>query len=92
MCPISFNIYGKKLNERHFPSGTVIIYFWDKPYQERKNTVRFERDLFDFNSLYLFVLTFGMKLKDANYKLEYFIIFQPMKNDFRFEYAPWKNI
>ena len=33
-----------------------------------KNTVRFARVLFDLISLYLFVLTFTMKLKDANYK------------------------
>ena len=34
MCAISFNVYVMKLNEGHFSSGTVIIYFWDKPYQE----------------------------------------------------------
>ena len=33
-CPISFNIYGKKINKRNFSSGTVIIHFLDKPYQE----------------------------------------------------------
>ena len=34
MCPISFNIYGMKLNEANFSSGTVTTYFLDKPYQE----------------------------------------------------------
>ena len=34
MCLISFNIYGMKLNEVHFSSGTVITPFLDKPYQE----------------------------------------------------------
>ena len=29
-----FNIYGMKLNEVPFSSGTVIIHFLDKPYQE----------------------------------------------------------
>ena len=31
---VSFNIYGMKLNEEHFSSGTVVIHFLDKPYQE----------------------------------------------------------
>ena len=30
MCPISFNVYGVKLNEGHFSSRTVISRFWDK--------------------------------------------------------------
>ena len=34
MCPTLYNIYGMKLNEGHFPLGTVTINFWDKPYQE----------------------------------------------------------
>ena len=34
MCPISFNIYGIKLNEGDFTFETVIIHFWDKAYQE----------------------------------------------------------
>ena len=34
MCPISFNIYGMKLNEAHFSLGTVITHVLDKPYQE----------------------------------------------------------
>ena len=34
----------------------------------RKNTVRFAYVPCDFISLYLFVLTFPMKLKDTNYK------------------------
>ena len=29
-----FNIYEIRLNDRHFFSITVIIYFWDKPYQK----------------------------------------------------------
>ena len=28
----TFNIYGMKLNELHFSSGTVITHFLDKPY------------------------------------------------------------
>ena len=72
-----------KLNKDHFSFGTVIIHFWDKPYQEtnfkdylngahlckqRKNV------LFIFISLYLFVLTFAMKLKYANYKSHWNIL------------------
>ena len=34
MCPIFFNIYGMKLNEKRFSFETVIIYFWDKTYPE----------------------------------------------------------
>ena len=34
MCPISFNIYGLKLNKVHFSSRTVITHFLDKPCQE----------------------------------------------------------
>ena len=34
MCPISFNIFGMKLNEEYFSLGTVITHFLDKPYQE----------------------------------------------------------
>ena len=41
MCPISFSIYGMKLNEGDFSSGTVIIHFLDKPYQE----INFKKDL-----------------------------------------------
>ena len=58
MCPISFNIYGMKLNEVHFSSGTVITPFLDKPYQEinfkrktRKTTVRFTYVQFYFTLL-----------------------------------------
>ena len=40
--------------------------------QTRKNTVSFKHVFFHFISLYLFVLTFAMKLKDANYKKYYF--------------------
>ena len=36
MCPISFNIYGIKLDEAHFSSGIVITHFLEKPYQEIK--------------------------------------------------------
>ena len=83
MCPISFKIYRMKLNEVHFSSGTSRIHFLDKPYQEidvksnsnsvlifkiRKTTVRFGHALLDFNSLYLFILTFAIKLIDAIYK------------------------
>ena len=32
MCPISFNIWGMKINEVHFSLETVIIHFLDKPY------------------------------------------------------------
>ena len=79
MCPISFKIYGMELNERHFSSGTVTIHICDKPYQELnfeshlnsvllckygKNTVRFAHVLFHFISVYLFVLTFAIKLKN----------------------------
>ena len=34
VIPISFNNYGMKLNEGHLSSGTVIIHFLEKPYQE----------------------------------------------------------
>ena len=34
MCPISFNIYGLKLNKVHFSSRTAITHFLDKPCQE----------------------------------------------------------
>ena len=34
MFPISFNIYGIKLNEVDCSLGTVITLFLDKPYQE----------------------------------------------------------
>ena len=72
-----------KLNEVHFASGTSIIHFLEVPYQEidvksnsnsvpifkiRKTTVRFGHALFDFNSLYLFILTFAIKLIDTIYK------------------------
>ena len=75
MCPISFNIYGMKLNEVHFSSITVVTQFLDKRYQEinfkshldsvllckqGKNIVRFAHVPCDFISLYLFVLTFAM--------------------------------
>ena len=39
-----------------------------------KNTVRFAHILFNFISLYLLVLTFVMKLKDANYKSHWTIL------------------
>ena len=34
MCPISFKIYGMKLNKVLFSSENAITYFLDKPYQE----------------------------------------------------------
>ena len=34
MCPLSFNVYGMKLNEGNFSFGAVIIHFWDKPDQK----------------------------------------------------------
>ena len=34
MCLILFNIYGKKLNKGGFSSKTVMIHFWNKPYEE----------------------------------------------------------
>ena len=34
MCPISFNIYGMKLNQVYFSSGTVITHLSDKPYHK----------------------------------------------------------
>ena len=34
MCPISFNIYGIKLNERHFSFVTNLTHLCDKFYQE----------------------------------------------------------
>ena len=36
MCPIFFSIYGMKLNEVYFSSGTGITNFLDKPYQKKK--------------------------------------------------------
>ena len=60
----------------------------------RKSTAIFAHVPCDFISLYLFVLTFAMKLKSTNYKRhQYFSIFRPMQNnDVRFEYVPWKNV
>ena len=40
----------------------------------RRNTVRFANDLFNFISLYLFVFTFAMKLKDTDYKSHWNIL------------------
>ena len=71
-----------KFSEGDFSFGTVIIHFWDKTYHKinfkshlkcttlyiRKNTVRFAHSSFNFISLYLLMLTFAMKLKDAYYK------------------------
>ena len=34
MCPISFNIYGIKINDGHFSTGTVVIQNYDNPYQQ----------------------------------------------------------
>ena len=90
-----------KLNEGHFSSGTVIFHFRNKHYQEinfknHLNNVllcKYGKDVpFGFVSLYLFVLTFAMKLKDANYKSRWnrLVFLRPMKNDVRFEYVPWK--
>ena len=97
MCPISFNIYETKLNEVHFFSGTVIIHFLDKSYEQRnfksrfinvllclirKNTVRSAHVPFDFISLYLFVLTCNEIEKHQLEKpLKYLSILQPLKND-----------
>ena len=47
MCSISFDIYGMKSNEGHFSSGTVMIHFIDKLYQE----INFKRHL---NSVLLY--------------------------------------
>ena len=104
MWSISFNIYGIKLNQGHF-SRTVFIHFLAKPFQEksfkshlysvlRKNTVRFSVVSCDLISFYLLVLTFAMKLENADYKGHWniFSIWRPMKNYVRFEYVPWKKV
>ena len=71
MCPIFFDIYGMKLNDGHFPSGTVIIYSqksfkWRSTLSMRLNAVRFAHVPFDFIPFYFFMLAFEAKLKDAN--------------------------
>ena len=106
MCPISFNISGMKLNEGHFSSGTIVLHFLDKPYQEKD----FESHL---NSALLF--KYGKMLSDLHisrvilfhftfcvrfwYKIEkfqlqkslkYFNILWPLKNNVRFEYVHGK--
>ena len=104
MWPISFNIYGIKLDRGHF-SRIVFIHFLAKPLQEksfkshlnsvlRKNTVRFSVVSYDLISFYLLVLTFVMKLENAGNKSHWniFSIWRPMKNYVRFEYVPWKNV
>ena len=83
MCPISFNIYGLKLNKVHFSSRTVITHFLDKPCQEinfeshlngilpckqGKKTFKSAHVPCDFISLYLIVFTFTMRLKSSNNK------------------------
>ena len=55
-----------------------------------KDTVRFSHAPLYFVSLYLFVFTFAMKLKDANSKIHWNILW-PMKNDVRFEYVQCKS-
>ena len=82
MCPIPFNIYRLELNKGSFSSRTATTHFLDKPYQKinfksyltsvilckKKSTVRFALVPCDFISLYLFALTFAIKLKSANHK------------------------
>ena len=70
-----------RVNEGRFSSGNVIIHFWDKTYQEinfkstlntlqiRKDTVRFGHIPLDNTSLYLFVVTFTMKLKATSFEI-----------------------
>ena len=102
----------KKSNDGHFPSGAVIIHFWDKLmkkyifkvmempkyYVNKKKWSQtchmLSHDPFNFVSLYLFFLTFAIKLKDANYKNYWNVLtfLWPMKNGVRFEYVPWKSI
>ena len=55
-----------------------------------KDTVRFSHAPLYFVSLYLFVFTFAMKLKDANSKIHWNILW-PVKNDVRFEYVQCKS-
>ena len=80
--PISFDIYGMKLNEVNFSSVSVITHFLDTPYQEINfksqlnslllyKSVKRPSDLHMSSVLfwfYSFVLTFTKRLKSANYK------------------------
>ena len=75
MCPISFNIYGQKLNEGHLSFRTAIIHFWDKPYQEinfksHLNSVLIcIKILSDFHIscfILIFVCAYFCKFKDVN--------------------------
>ena len=86
MSPISFNIYGTKFSERHFSFETVYHSFWDKPYQEINLKSRLNNDYFVNNEnccqicicpvlfWFLYVLTFVMKLKYANYESHWNIL------------------
>ena len=81
MFPISFNIYGMKLNEVHIFSGTVTIQLLNKFYEDKISEVILIVYYFenkekcsqicicprDFISIYLFVHNFAIKLKSANH-------------------------
>ena len=93
-----------KLNEERFSSGTVIIHFLDKLYQEinfksHLNSVllcKYGKILSDLHMW--FYITFlvcahvciEIQKCQLEKPLKYFSILKPMKNNVRFECVPWK--
>ena len=93
-----------KLNEGHLSLGTVIIYFWDKPYQEINFksdlnsvplSIKILSDLHMSNFTLIFVCSyFCNEIEKCQLwkSLKYFNILWSIKHDVRFEYVPWKNV
>ena len=64
-----------KFNDEHFFSGTVIIYFGDKPYQEiNLNAILLCKLGKMLSHLHISRFNFVMKLKDVNYKSHWNIL------------------
>ena len=93
-----------KLNEGHLYLGTVIIHFWDKPYQEINFksdlnsvllSIKILSDLHMSNFTLIFVCSyFCNEIEKCQLwkSLKYFNILWSIKHDVRFEYVPWKNV
>ena len=92
--PISFNIYGVKLNEWHLTILTVIIHFWDKPYKEinfkshsKSVLLCKQQKLLSHLHMSRLILVNSACLCSLLHP-----ILWPVKEDARFEYVPWKNV
>ena len=108
MCPISFNIYRMNLIDRYFYFQSVIVHFWDKPFQEMNfksdskivyyfvNTEKYYQICTCSIWLYFTLLACAHFCNEIqrchSWKLMKYFTILRQMKNIRFEYVPWKNL